>query len=627
MATLPPLAEADVERWVGEQALTRGRTYFREGAVGSPQRAGLTLIAQCRGSRPAPYFVEIALGEQGIVSGSCSCPVGDGGRCKHAAALLLAWVHTPGAFVAVGTLDARLERLDKAELVALVQRLVRRSPELQTQLELELPAQGGAGAPLPVDIQALQRQVGRALGGRGGYGYDWGTSYAMSVELQPSLEVGDAYLERGDYRNAAVVYQTVAQSILERYDQIHDEESELAGVVNQCVDGLAECLRASDTPATREAIVKALFDIYHWDIQFGGVGIGDGVPTILVEQGSPEERQLVAGWVRASLPAGDDSFASYRRQAYGRFLLELEYDTLDDESFLRTCRETGQLNRLVERLLERGRVDEAATAAREASDHQLRGLADLFNGHDQAALFENLVRERLATSHDLYLLGWLKQRTRDTGNLEEALTLAEQLFWRAPAVAGYQEVKELAQGQGRWDILRESLRSKLAERENYALLTEIYLVDAEIDRALETLARVKPSAWLGYGADTLHLRVARAAEESRPEAAIRLYRMEVERLIGQQGRDNYAAAARHLTRVRDLYRRLGEPQTWRTLISAVQDQHRRLRALRDELQKAGLFDPEPDPEPEPEPEAPQREEQRPSILVHLLRSPDSPHGR
>lgn len=106
---------------------------------------------------------------------------------------------------------------------------------------------------------------------------------------------------------------------------------------------------------------------------------------------------------------------------------------------------------------------------------------------------------------------------------------------------------------------------------------------------------------------------------------------DVERWVSEQtlarGRAYVRKGAIESPRRAGLYRRLGKPQTWRTLISAVQDQHRRLRALRDELQKAGLFDPEPDPEPEPEQEAPQREAQGPSILVHLLRSPDSPRGR
>jgi uncharacterized Zn finger protein len=61
-----------------------------------------------------------------------------------------------------------------------------------------------------------------------------------------------------------------------------------------------------------------------------------------------------------------------------------------------------------------------------------------------------------------------------------------------------------------------------------------------------------------------------------------------ERLIAARGRGNYAEAATYLVRVRDLYHRLGEPETWQTLIADLREQNRQLPALQDELNKAGL---------------------------------------
>lgn len=61
-----------------------------------------------------------------------------------------------------------------------------------------------------------------------------------------------------------------------------------------------------------------------------------------------------------------------------------------------------------------------------------------------------------------------------------------------------------------------------------------------------------------------------------------------EKLISFQGRENYRAAAGHLKRVRALYKRLGEVQQWQRLIAGLREQHKRLRALREELDQAGL---------------------------------------
>jgi uncharacterized Zn finger protein len=60
------------------------------------------------------------------------------------------------------------------------------------------------------------------------------------------------------------------------------------------------------------------------------------------------------------------------------------------------------------------------------------------------------------------------------------------------------------------------------------------------------------------------------------------------RLIAARGRGNYAEAASYLVRVRDLYGRLGEPETWDIFIANLREQNRRLRALKEELTKAGL---------------------------------------
>jgi uncharacterized Zn finger protein len=61
-----------------------------------------------------------------------------------------------------------------------------------------------------------------------------------------------------------------------------------------------------------------------------------------------------------------------------------------------------------------------------------------------------------------------------------------------------------------------------------------------------------------------------------------------QRLIAAQGRENYHIAAKYLTRVRMLYERLGEAQTWQTQIAELRERNRRLRAFHEELCAARL---------------------------------------
>jgi len=594
MTDLPELTESDVRRWTGEASFERGERYLSAGHILDPRLQGDTLKARCLGSHPAAYHVEVTLGQQGIVSGTCSCPVGGGGHCKHAAALLLTWVHQPEAFLQVEDLQTALEQRSKAELVALIRRMVARYPDLESLLEL--PVVGEAGAERPLDPQVIRRQASAAF-----YGAEfdeWGGVYSIAQRLLELVDVGDDYAEREEWRNAATVYETVMQVVLSNYGMVQDEGGDLHVVVGRCVEGLGECLEAAEDPARREGLLRALFDVYRWDVEYGGIDMGYEAPDIILEQAVPEEKQQVAGWVRDAIPAGNDWSDNYHRQRYGGFLLCLEEDQLDDEAFLRICRETNRWHDLVDRLLTLGRVEEAAAAARQVDDYDLLQLADLFVSHGHGDLAEELIRERARTPQagpdgrartDSRLVVWLKERAQGRGDLAEALALAESLFWERPAVPGYQELRGLAHSLERWDDLRAAILSRLANEGQYRLLTEIHLEEGEVDRALETLEQIGAGRWeWDWAGSPLRIQVAQAAEESRPREAIRLYMEAVERLIAARGRGSYTEAATYLVRVREVYQRLGERETWETLIAGLREHNRRLRALHDELNRAGL---------------------------------------
>jgi uncharacterized Zn finger protein len=658
MTNLPTLAESDIQQWVGPQSYARGRTYYRQGAISHPRRQGMTLKARCQGSRDEPYSVEVTLDERGIGAGQCSCPVGYGGRCKHAAALLLTWLAEPDAFVEVEDVGAALERLDKPQLIALVQRMARRSSDLGAWLETELTSRSQAASPAgarPVDAEGIRLALTRAFDRRS----RWGDAGQIGLEVQRFLEVAEAHAGRAAWADAATAYQAILRSILERrnelavqdveeedwydrreWDSEEDEYEdgalgELDEAIDRCLYGLEGCLKSEDTPApTRRSILETLFDVYRTGIGSEESDVAGQARALIVEQATREERELVAGLVRENLANDRRDAGPYGRHHFGEFLLELEADRLDDETYLRICRESGMLTQLVTRLLDLGRAQEAAEAVRHAEDMWVVSLADLFASRGQGQAVEPVVRERVANNPWPNTIAWLKSHYRTTGDLEAALSLTETHFWRYPNLNEYREVKELAQALGRWEAQRDAIRKRLLKDKQLALLTQVHLEEGEVDRALETLEKLErpqAQAWGGYGGygyayagDGLKIQVARAAEDSRPDDAIRLYLEQVHGLIRAQGRENYAAAAGYLARVRDLHRRRGQGDVWRRLIADLRERERRLRALQDELNKAGLFEPEPDPDPAPRDPAPGGEERPARPVVRLLRSPDAP---
>jgi len=576
------LSDKDIRKWIEKESCERGYRYFEDGAISDAQRQGMTLKAYCEGSRPQPYRVRVIFVRDGISEAHCSCPVGGGGRCKHVAALLFTYLNRPREFRDVEELDTSLEKRTKDELIVLIKQMLARQPEMEMILETLLPTEGKRHT--QIDIESYRHRAAAAFRC---VRHEWGVEMDIAAELNSVVELGKGFADRGDYISAAKVYQAVSQEVLSHYEMFHDEEGELGSMVNNCVEALGQCLAGVgyDT-AIREMILHALFDIYHFDVDFGGVGLSDEVPDIILKHASPEERSTVAGWVRAAMPpVKKDSWSdNWHREEYGGFLLELEKETLDDEGYLRICRETGRLDDMVERLLTLGRRDEAIAEVEKASDYDMLQLADIFVAHRQSETAEHLMVERTKTTKDTRVLDWLKKRYKERGDISAALVLAQRLFQMRAEFSNYQEVRALAQKCGDWEKLRVQLLSEIANRKEYNLLTKVYLDEGEIDRALETMKRTGVCAW----GNNLQVEVARAAEKTRPNAAIEIYHQLVDALINVQGRDNYRQACTYLSRARNLYQRLGQEETWTRYILALRERNRSLRALMEELSKAGI---------------------------------------
>lgn len=580
------LTEDDIQSWTDSGSYHRGYGYFQDGAILNPRRQNNVLKAQCWGSMPQPYRVQVTLDAQGgIASGTCSCPVGY--ACKHTVALLLTWIHEPDAFVEAEAVEANLEKRSKAELIALIVKMLDRDPDLETLLEIQLL--GELPATKRIDPDVITKQVMRIMHSGG---HEWGSGYAVAQDVMEVIATGDGYAERDDWRNAATVYSAVAETVLDNYESVYDDEGEVLGPVNDCVDGLERCLAAVKDDILRESILSALFDIYRWDTNFGGVGVSDNVPSIILEQTTPAEKEHIALWIRGIVPSGDALSSNWQRQHYGWLLLELEAEKLDDEAYLRTCREFGLTHTAINRLLDLGRVVEATETARGLQDYDLLNMADSFTSRGHERVIHRLILERAETSQDRRLTQWLKQYAQEHNDPQQALSLAETLFWAQPLLAGYQELQTLAQPLGRWTTLREDILNRLKDTPRYSsLCIEIYLAEGDVKSALQALAETessRPSGWGWYGVRPMRIRVAEAAENEFPHQAIDIYMRVVFDLINARGRENYTSAAAYLLRVRALYTRLGDPGRFTSLMQNLRDANKRLRALNEELKKVGL---------------------------------------
>jgi uncharacterized Zn finger protein len=403
--------------------------------------------------------------------------------------------------------------------------------------------------------------------------------------LDTFSDLAGEYTARGEAAKAATIYQVVVETILAHEDVVMgDEAGLLSWQIDDCTNGLGKCLSVIEESDQRQSILNSLLEIYLWDVEMGGIGIGDQVPEILGEQASLDEREMISKRIETEMASGRD----WARSALGGLLLELQADYLDDEAYLDICRRSGRLYDLVERLLELMRVEEAIDEAAQAKDYELPHLADLFVNYDHGKVAEGLVRERIETSNDTRLLDWLVSYSKNQGDIQEALALVERRFWLRPSVSDYVEMLSLATELDRWPTLSSEILARLESEGYHGLRVEIFIEENEIDlalAALEQAIKFKRSWWYPFD---LSLKVAEAAEIDRPKEAIRLYTQEAERLIEMRGRGNYFAAAEYLVKVRNLYNKLSEEKSWEVLIADLRERHKRLPALQDELNQAGL---------------------------------------
>lgn len=578
----PDLFMEDIQAWVGQASYRKGDSYFHQRAIIEPRKKGMTLKASCLGSSAPSYRVQATFDTDGIAEAQCSCPVGTGGHCKHVAALLITWLDNPEAFAESADLETTLEQRSKSELIVLIRQILQRYPELEYLLELPSPTAANNQAAINPEI--IRHQVIQAFASSGD-DWSWRDLFEASRDLDELLNLAGQYREQSDNINAAIIYRVVADEILRHEDILMGDESDrLVGLIDDCVEGLNLCLKYIQDLSARRDILQAVYNVFLWDVRLGGIGIGDGVPNVLIEQTTPQEKDMLASWTREALPGTHE----WGQETLGGLLLDLQAEKLDDESFLEICRQSGRLNDLINHLLQLDRLDEATMEAEKSDDYQLSILADIFAQHGQGSVAEQLVQNRSELSRDVRLTIWLKDYAVQEGNLSKALELATRLLWIRPSLADYLEVKKLAIQIDQWYELRIDTLDRLSKNKELGLLVEIFLEEGEIDQALDALEQARTSARHRWEYPySLEQQVAKAAEKSRPEPAIQLYMNQIKDLIDRRGRDNYAEAAHYLKVVRGLYKRLGKQEDWQSLLTSLRQENRTLPAFQDELKKAG----------------------------------------
>jgi hypothetical protein len=204
-----PLTTDAARDWVGDHEIGKGRPYAEGAAVSGAVKSGNILRASVKGTRTRPYRVRVTLGENAVEFGECSCPVGYYGKCKHVAAVLLAYLDEPARFADLPDADANLGARSKAELVSLVKHLLKRAPELEPQLAVALPGfvRGRPVEPATYYWQAMDVIRGVNLAN------DW-AEHEMAEGLGVVLGAAAEFADRGEAAASDAVVRGVAEALV-----------------------------------------------------------------------------------------------------------------------------------------------------------------------------------------------------------------------------------------------------------------------------------------------------------------------------------------------------------------------------------------------------------------------------
>jgi len=568
---MPAFSEEDIEALVGRRRFRQGWEYHRDGAIVEPQREGQRLRAACIGSGREPYYVEARFDEQRLRDSRCSCPMGHAGNCKHVAALLITWCQTPKAFVETESWERLLNHCNRRDLIEIVKQLADHRPETQRLIEPLLPGEPRDHSPATLEVQ--RRQIAEAVA-------QAEPSVAGRRRLLEQLltfksEADDLCAQR-ELADAASVYHALLEELAQRPDRVEPREADWAALLGDSIEMLSLCLPVlGDDLDARQAIFRTLLRWICLDA-VGGVPAPAELSRLLLAETRREERKPLAEAIQALLPSCPTITA---RRALGGLLLQLVGAQLNETQWIDVCRRCDRVLDLVERHLAAGRAAEALEEAGKAQDDELLDVAAVLARWGRAAEGRRLVEQRLAAGAAPALSRWLEAEETHRKHLMSVLEQTYKLFRLEPSWTLYCELRSVARQVGQWDKVRPTVIETLQTPPLAALLVRILLDEHELGAALQLVAG--DPALIDEG--SLAIRVARAAAETRPDAAATIYQALARRLIAARGRQNYLTALAYLRKARGLWKRAGNTRQWQECWNELLRSNRALRTFYAEL--------------------------------------------
>jgi uncharacterized Zn finger protein len=582
-----------------EQSFERGKQYYHAGVIYNAIRQGNVLTAFCEGSSAPAYRLRVELDQAGVRSASCTCPYDWGGLCKHLVALLLTYIHQPETFTERGSLADLLAGLERDDLVALIEKLAFRDPDLYDWLETTVTELGTKKTAASQEVhadrasktekrqtmvseQAYRRQVKnilRSLDGLSSSQAYWGVS-GMVEQLEEVRHSAIQFLDAGDPQGAITILLVLLQEVADEYEIFDDSDGELGDFLDSLGLPLAEAILSVEMDADERSKLEGKVEqIWGYLSDYGIDGLEVAAAALKhgwtnIKSSLDEEE----GWQEEDLDEDDDWDGYIIDELLTARLNVLECQGRTDE-YLDLCLHSGEYLRYVVKLLELNRIDEAIPVAMDrlenAEDALLiaQRLRDL--DHIQDAL--RVAERGFSLGGHKYDLGcWLGSIQEAQGNVDQAILAYRAAFNELPSVELYQTLKRLSVLE--WETIQPQLMDILRSSANTHVLADVYLLEEKWDAAIRLADQ---SAW-DY---RLVQKVAEAIIAHRPDWVIQASRKQAESLIERTQSKYYPHAARWLALMKRAYIQKGKLAEWEAYLSSLKGTYARRPALQAELKR------------------------------------------
>ncbi len=194
-------------------------------------------------------------------------------------------------------LKKNLEPREKSELIAIIQHMLRLEPELEWLLNTPLPI--ASSRKVSIEPKIYQQQVLAAMAA-GDY-----QRKRKRGEVQQRLTaikaIADEFAAQENYAAALTIYEVLVSEVIEHFNDYRDEYVAFSVILMGCIDGLDSCFAGEeDNPEIRLRVLRTLFAIYRFYTD-SGMDLDEDIPGLLGGNTTPEERRVIAGWLRNAL--------------------------------------------------------------------------------------------------------------------------------------------------------------------------------------------------------------------------------------------------------------------------------------------------------------------------------------